>query len=311
MRRAAVVALALAALGAHRLDAAGAHSGSCPEGPRLVAELESRPMAGFDVVVLGADDASRRPVILLHEIGGLSEGTLCYARELARHFAVYAPVLFGEKGSSSFLRGLASYTLTRAWRRERTDRAWRRVSRRLDRLVDEVARRHEPGVAVIGMCLTGSIPLELAGNGALDAVVVAQPSLPLFLGDDASLDLTPAEEVVLEQRADAGDLPVLGLRFQRDTIADREKHLELERRLGDAFVDREICAGSYEDRVDRGRKAHSVLVQAWRPGLPDDHPVAERRAEVVRFLSDPIAFVRTATDADCPPIEGRASRDGR
>lgn len=45
------------------------------------------------------DGTSKPPMLLLHELTGLSQGTLAYAEELSKDFTVYVPLLFGEKGS--------------------------------------------------------------------------------------------------------------------------------------------------------------------------------------------------------------------
>ena len=47
------------------------------------------------------DGTSKPPVLLLHELTGLSPGTLAYAEELSKDFTVYVPLLFGEKGKFS------------------------------------------------------------------------------------------------------------------------------------------------------------------------------------------------------------------
>jgi hypothetical protein len=55
------------------------------------------------------EDASKPPVILLHEMTGLTPGTLAYAEELANDFTVYVPLLFGAKGTFSPASGLRAY----------------------------------------------------------------------------------------------------------------------------------------------------------------------------------------------------------
>jgi len=42
------------------------------------------------------DGTDKPPVLLLHELTGLSPGTLAYAEELSKDFTVYVPLLFGE-----------------------------------------------------------------------------------------------------------------------------------------------------------------------------------------------------------------------
>ena len=56
------------------------------------------------------------PVLLLHELPGLSGKTLHYAEELSRDFTVYVPLLFGELNMHSVSWGLTAFWLNGEWR---------------------------------------------------------------------------------------------------------------------------------------------------------------------------------------------------
>ena len=57
------------------------------------------------------DESSKPPVLLLHELTGLSPGTLAYAEELSNDFTAYLLLLFGEQGKLSLTSGLWAYWL--------------------------------------------------------------------------------------------------------------------------------------------------------------------------------------------------------
>ena len=57
------------------------------------------------------DGTSKPPILLLHELTGLSPVTLAYAEELSKDFTVYMPLLSGEKGKLSLTSGLWAYWL--------------------------------------------------------------------------------------------------------------------------------------------------------------------------------------------------------
>ncbi|MCP9456644.1 MAG: hypothetical protein NNA18_11130 [Nitrospira sp.] len=224
------------------------------------------------------EDPSKPPVILLHEMTGLTAGTLAYAEELANDFTVYVPLLFGKKGTFSPASGLRAY-----WFGGMLDHfpygEWGMpphgspvIVRWLRGLVREVGTRHNgQPIGIIGNCMTGSLPLALLDHQQVKAVVVAQPALPMRFWwssdeDRASLGLSPDDlEVARRSSAD-----IYGLRFETDCMADRAKHLALRREFGDRFIDGEIPASVYQPD-GKSINVHSTLIGSW--GTPG--PVGE------------------------------------
>jgi dienelactone hydrolase len=265
--------------------------------------MDRRPVEGkeFDnpVYVYARGDRRKPPLLLLHELPGLSEPTLEYARELSEHFTVYVPRLFGDTGQQSSFRGMLAYQFNGDWDESTVDGfASRRITRWLRLVLARIERDH-PGqsVAIIGMCLSGDLPLALAAgdNPAnpphVKAVVVAQPTLPmssLVIHRDA-LGISDEEYRRAAALANKGNLKVYAVRFRTDSMARREKFERMRRDLGGGFCDGEIdneridlIPGEPRGEPIRGR-AHSSLV-----GELDDvdagTAVAFRRHEVVTFL---------------------------
>lgn len=253
--------------------------------------LESESMADFETVFLFGEAASP-PVLLLHELPGLSPQSLWFADRLSESYRVYVPLLFGDHNSSrEAISGLAQYAFTGRWRFDGAAGVSRPLLRELGVLVERVSESH-PGQAlgVIGMCLTGSLPIALARHEAVSAIVVAQPSLPLLNWGRAArrgeLGVSTGELERATQRVLAGELRVYGTRIEGDEISKWEKWPTMERLWGDRFIDREICAAERDEHeIEAG--AHSTLTGEWRPGLAADHPVEVRQREVAEFLADP------------------------
>lgn len=248
-------------------------------------------MAGFDRVFLFGDPASP-PVLLLHEFPGLSPQSLEFADELSAAFRVYVPLLFGDPNSSKEdFAAAAQYFLTQRWQFDDQAQISRPVLWQLRGLLTEISNRH-PGqsLGAIGMCLTGSLPIALASDPAVTAIVISQPSLPLLNWGRASrrsaLGVSGPELETATRRILAGELRVYGTRFEGDTTSKSEKWTTMQELWGEHFLDREICA---EERDEHGIRegAHSVLTAEWRPGLGHEHPVEVRQREVAEFLAHP------------------------
>lgn len=277
--------------------------------PRFPDRIEPEAIGGFDQVVVFRDpELPKPPVLLLHEIPGLGDHTLWLAKELSDHFTVYVPVLFGKVGqprTSGTWKGFSAYLFRSEWRPDPDLGGSRPISRRLARLAEEIAQRHpRQPVGIIGMCLTGSLPLTLLELEQIQAVVVAQPTLPFLAVTKAqrrALGISSEELELASQRIQAGKVRVLGLRFELDGTAKAAKHLRMKALWPDGFIDREICAEEYgvaEPPIPKD--AHATLTMEWSPRLPENHPARVRRREVVEFLEAPGSFVGRS---DCRELE--------
>lgn len=236
-------------------------------------------------------DRTKPPVLLLHELPGLSGKTLEYARELSQDFTVYVPLLFGKPNSQSNWHGfLIAVGLNGEWRGLESGTSdivpWLRA------VVSEVERAHQgQSIGVIGNCLTGPLPLALLDNKQIHAVVLAQPTLPLsiFRNDEevgASLGIS-ANEI---NQAVNSSAKIFYVRFKQDCVSKREKLKTVK----DIFTEQ----GKVPDRVhERGipyekhpvEHAHSTLIGEWRVGQ-SGKATNDAHEEVRRFLRDPATF---------------------
>ena len=248
------------------------------------------------------------PILLLHELPGLSPKTKQYASELTREFTVYAPRLFGADNMYSTPRGFLAYAFNGEWSERASLNGSRRITQWLREAVRWIEARH-PGapIGIIGMCLTGALPLALADHPQVHALVIAQPTLPL-IGGREDFGISADEWKIAKQKIQNGAAKVYGVRFIHDSIAKRGKHCRLKRELGDGFVDAEINDKEYVVRDDNGvvlytvpERAHSTLILEWRPDLTT-HPSTKRHRQVELFLRDPASFSRNS-QAGCDDTE--------
>lgn len=237
------------------------------------------------------EGTSKPPVILLHEMTGLTPGTLAYAEELSTDFTVYVPLLFGTKGRFSPASGLWAYWFggmidhfpNGEWGMPRHGSP--AIVTWLRGLVREVGLRHQgQPIGIIGNCMTGPLPLALLDHQQVTAVVVAQPALPMrfwWSSDDdrSSLGLS-RDDLEVARRSSA---KIYGLRFETDCMADRAKHITLRREFGDRFIDGEIPAHEYQPD-GKPINVHSTLIGSW--GVPGPVGEASRvaRERIRHFL---------------------------
>lgn len=257
-------------------------------------------------------EKSKPPVLLLHELNGLTNNTFRYAQELSEDFTVYIPMLFAHKGANSVLYGYQAYWLqglidffpTGEWENRKDGSA--PIVEWLRGVVQRVQSNHKSSpIRIIGNCMTGSLPLALLSKvnstgPNVDAVVVAQPALPMFFWkwrtdrDMESLGLSGTDW----DHALGSTGKILALRFETDQISPRET----QRVLLDKFPTRlelvEICASRYQSG-DKTIRPHSTLI-GERDAKGEVGEISKQNRERVRsFLLEPtIISGRTTT---CPP----------
>lgn len=242
------------------------------------------------------DGTDKPPVLLLHELTGLSPGTLAYAEELSKDFTVYAPLLFGEKGKFSLTKGLSAY-----WFRGSMEffpgGEWGVPSQGsppivnwLRGVVQKVGGRHpHQHIGIIGNCLTGPLPLALLDRPQVIAAVVAQPALPLRFwwytdADYKSLGLS-SDDLQYARKSAAR---IYGLRFETDCMSDPAKQDTLRDEFGDRYMNGEIPASAYQVE-GKPVKAHSTLIGSWREHGEAGQSSRDARERVREFLLEELS----------------------
>jgi dienelactone hydrolase len=124
---------------------------------------------------------------------------------------------------------------------------------------DEEAGGH--GLGVVGMCLTGAMPLELFPLANVKAAVISQPSLPIALGPfgKGHTDATGVADPTLQRVRDSG-LPLLAFRFREDKISPAARMGRFERTFGDQLT---LFEPSSKNTPPGEDNKHSVLTGPW------------------------------------------------
>ncbi len=255
-------------------------------------------------------ERSKPPLLLLHELNGLTPETFRYATELSKDFTVYIPMLFGTKGEESGRSGFKAYWFNGfinffphgEWGVP-SDGSAPIVSWLREVAAEIQAQDRTKRLRIIGNCMTGALPLALLSkaNGDIDenieAVVVSQPALPMKFWwytdhDHKSLGLSKNEEDL----AVGSKAKILGLRFETDRISHPEKMNTLQSKFRGRFTEAEICAKDYEYNGTAAR-AHSTLI-GERDTIGQIGELSKRARQQVReWLID--SSIPIFTDVKC------------
>lgn len=178
-------------------------------------------------------------VLLLHELPGLMPEDIAFALQLSDRYTVYLPLMFGKPGEGdSWFRGefLRVVLRTPCWGSEfhcASTTSIGAIVGWLSKLCLDIDKRQKGGgLAVIGNCLTGSVPLALMADDEvrpkLRCSVLSQPAVPLgpfpfpkqltFDGRIA-VGLTPEQ---LNKAANSR-VPTLAFRFIDDPLVPQER----------------------------------------------------------------------------------------
>lgn len=239
------------------------------------------------------DGTSKPPVILLHELTGLTPGTLAYAEELSKDFTVYVPLLFGEKGRFSPASGLLTYWSTTEW--TIPPKGSMPIVNWLRGVVRHIGTQHpQQRIGVIGNCMTGPLPIALLDNPQVTAAVVAQPALPMrfwLYTDEDKASLGLSRDDLRSGRTSTAR--IYGLRFETDCMADRAKLQTLREQFGDRFLNGEIPARDYQQEGNPTH-AHSTLIGSWKEQAQTGQASRDARGRVRTFLLKELSETRPA-----------------
>jgi dienelactone hydrolase len=197
--------------------------------PGPLSDFERIRDLPFETLRIGPNGG--RGVILLHELPGLTRDDLALARALGgRGFNVYTPVLFGKPEQENIADGYREACLSGTF--ECSKIATRSaILDKIEPLCTDVGRRTGHSVGVIGMCLTGILPLALLST-TVKAAVLCQPTLPfnVVLGrpaGDQVRDLGLGPDDLINARRSAA--PFLAVHYLEDKRCPPERVDELRR----------------------------------------------------------------------------------
>ena len=219
---------------------------------------------GFDITPMTFHDRTRdvlvakageRPVIIMHELHGLTAVVIDFARLLVdAGFKVYVPVLFGATDPANTKWRRAFLCVIREFRvlTSNDPGPWADWIRELA----SFAYAENPpgkGVGVIGMCITGNLALSAALNPHVTAPVMSEPSLPFFRA--GGLHVSPKELSAVKLRVTDEALVIRGYRFETDKLCKAARFEDLTTAFG---------AGFQGTAIPADKKLHSVFTKDLR-----------------------------------------------
>lgn len=246
------------------------------------------PFTGAGVTYDCFEKGTGPGVVLIPELPGITPEVLGLADHLVDEgFTVVVPSPFGVPGrpmtGGYTLATVVRICVSAEFRAFALD-AHRPITDYLRAVAADLsARTGGSGVGVIGMCFTGGFALAVAVEDSVLAAVASQPSAPFPLGARRIADpgLSAAELDRVAERADAGEVCALGLRFSADRASGRPRFATLKARLGDAFEVIELDS-SKGNPDGFSANAHSVITSEVREG----NSAYAARERVVAFLRE-------------------------
>jgi len=238
--------------------------GPCPGGPDVIG-FSSRCFtdAAGTAHQIYVKEAAGPPVLLLHEISGLTNTTLCTARQLAdAGYTVIVPLFFGKPGDDTGLGSAKQICGDDQFACNRGAQTSPHVIW-LRELAACVRQRWTAGkgVGAIGMCLTGAFPIAMLRAPEVVAPVLCQPTLPFsprnlfhFFGwftDQSALGLHPDDVKYAKEQT---HMPILGIRYAGDRFCKTKRFERLTKEFPDRFY-----------RLDVPGRHHSTLVGDFCP----------------------------------------------
>jgi len=234
------------------------------------------------------------PVILIHELNGMTDQVLTFATRLSASFTVCLPILFGaipvttrqEKRAAT--RALCVSKEINTFRTGRTSP----VVSELRALATAVSTAEPGNVGVVGMCMSGGFALALASSRPVRAAVASQPSLPAAITPwhARDLGLSPQDVNEISRRMMANEVEIFYTRFSGDLISPPGRLKAAKQRLGPDGLHFDVIPSGFGSGYGFGCFAHSVLtVEASRhPSGPAHERLEETARRVESFLHERI-----------------------
>lgn len=186
--------------------------------------------------------AAGPPLVLLHELPGLSPDDLALAKCLSQQgFSVYLPLLFGEAGQNRIFAGYFQSCAKPDFECSSLSRS-SPVIAKLSEICRRIGEQARGPVGVIGMCLTGTFPLALLGGG-VQAAVLCQPTLPFNaffmrpIGAQRRVLGLASEDV---DRAVKTRISILAMRYRNDSLCPTERFRALRENFRERLAQIEI-----------------------------------------------------------------------
>lgn len=179
------------------------------------------------------------PVALLHEIAGPTVEHFHLGDCLVRAgFEVHSPVFFGRAGQATrFVHTARFFASKCVVTSDFSCKSATAPSAIHDWVVALCTSLGQGGrrVGVVGMCMTGIMPLAALRARVVVAPVLCQPSLPMGPANVHALGLPPSDVELVRWRMANEGLTALLVRYRADRISPPERTAALRRTFGPAL----------------------------------------------------------------------------
>lgn len=215
-----------------------------------------------------------RVLVLIQELPGIGQETLRLADIFVeRGYRVVVPHLFGPLGKTSLIGNtIRVFCMRKTFKLFAKNQSSPMVEY-LSALCSRTKRKYKvPGIAVIGMCLTGNFAISLMANEDVLAGYSSQPSLPIFAQSNIHLSSDEVEKI--KDRLDAVG-PMHCGRFQEDVLCTAKKFKALD----------EVFNRDAEQRIifhELPGKGHSILTLDFVDQA--GHPTRKALEEVISYF---------------------------
>jgi dienelactone hydrolase len=255
----------------------GGHSHSTGDAARWVARVQKIQPAPETGGFLVFQEGTGPGVLILHELPGMTLADMHLADLVAgAGYAVYMPLMFGKPGEDrSIVNGIRACFGGgfHCFSRDNSGP----VAARLRTLAKYIQKLRGDRIGVIGLCLTGALPLSLMADPGVAAPVLAEPSLPFALTDGAKAALGISHDDIMKARE--RQVRILAFRFSDDGISAPQRSRTLRRELGGQIDITEIDS-SPGNLHGFTRSAHAVLTSEFA-----DYPGDPTRAALDKILA--------------------------
>ena len=225
-------------------------------------------------------------ILLLQELPGINRWLLWFAdRLVGRGFRVHIPHLFGPLEKSAEKANLVKILLfrRREFRLFDADRP-SPIVECLFQLCDHIrAESDTPGIATIGMSLTGSFAISLMACDSVWAAVSAQPALPAR--NPQALHMSPADIQFIRGEIDKKG-SILAYRFQTDPLCPLARFDALDHAFNDPGQPPRIQVSGASVIPGEG---HSVFTHHFNGAA--NHPTQIAFEEIVNYLQKRLSLI--------------------
>ncbi len=226
-----------------------------------------------------SQNENEKVVVIIQELPGIGQETLSLADKFhAEGYTVVLPHLFGPIGTTSVigntLRVLCMKNAFKIFAKNQSSPIVDYLSQLCSHIKEE---NKVKGVAVIGMCLTGSFAISLMANDDVLAGFASQPSLPVFAQGDLHIS---REEVTEIKKGIDKKAPMHCGRFGKDMLCQGKQFKALDKTFNEDTHQRII----FHELPGKG---HSILTLDFVD--EEGHPTEKAFQEVLGYFDSQLA----------------------